>query len=227
MENNNNDWVDLPNSEVDDWADLEAPSQLESGLRGAAQGLTFGFADEISGGVQALFSDSPFMDAYRKHRDESREEFKAAQEANPKSYFAGELVGGMAVPLPGAAALKTGSTLAKVGKGAAMGAGFGAASAAGSTEESLTSKEGLKDVATGATVGGVIGGAIPAAGKAASKFLGLGDSTAMRMDALHTTSTQKAKELVNPPLAKTKEAALEYGKKVGLFKGTLSKKKFI
>ena len=31
------------------------PSELESGLRGAAQGVTFGFADEAAGGLEAAW----------------------------------------------------------------------------------------------------------------------------------------------------------------------------
>src|SRR5688572_29503375 len=63
----------------------EKPSEVESAARGFAQGASFGFADEISGGVESLIGDK----TYKQARNESRENFKKAQEANPGSFVAG------------------------------------------------------------------------------------------------------------------------------------------
>jgi|GEM_PF-3233649 len=100
------------------------PSAFESGLRGAAQSATLGFADEIAGSGEALYDKlkgdpRAIMDLYRQHRDESRENFEKAKEANPASYFTGELIG--SAP----AALIPGSGIAKaVGLGGTMGLGM-------------------------------------------------------------------------------------------------------
>jgi len=54
----------------------------ESLLRGGAQGASFGFADEITGGLEAagdvISSPSKFAqlaELYRQHRDESRQNY--------------------------------------------------------------------------------------------------------------------------------------------------------
>jgi len=102
----------------------ENPSSINSAIRGAAQSATLGFADEMIGAGESLIdklrgSPQAIMALYRQHRDESRRKFEAAREGNPKSYFAGELLG--AVP----SAFIPGSGLAKAGSiGAVMGLGL-------------------------------------------------------------------------------------------------------
>ena len=64
--------------------DLEV-SQLESGLRGAAQGASLGFSDEITGAIESLLSEK----SYEQARDESRRNYKQAQEQNPISFGTG------------------------------------------------------------------------------------------------------------------------------------------
>lgn len=150
----------------------EAPqdvSYLESLLRGGAQGATMGSADEISGGAQALYhkamdpGDAKLMDLYRKYRDASRGEFKAAEDANPKTFMAGNIAGGVATTpfLPEVAGIKGAM---------AVGAGLGAAQGLGSSNADITQGDvggALKDTAIGAGVGGVAG----LAGGALSKAL--------------------------------------------------------
>lgn len=154
-------------------------SQLESGIRGAAQGLTFGFADEITAAAEAAFkaATSPedkrsILDMYRQARDESRKNYEATREANPMTYTAGEIAGGIAPALAtgGAGAI---TSLGKVGlgqaikQGAIAGAGYGAVQGLGATEADLTKGEvgqaGL-DIGKGTLLGGAVGGAIPLAG---------------------------------------------------------------
>lgn len=120
----------------------EPISQTESGLRGAAQGVSFGFADEVSGAIEAAAdiatgdkTISEFSSLYTKYRDESRDAFKDAEQQNPKSYLSGEVagaVGSVLVPAGiagkiGGATLKgilSGTTLkAAVGLGAVEGLG--------------------------------------------------------------------------------------------------------
>jgi hypothetical protein len=130
----------------------EDPGMGESAARGAAQGATLGFADELVGAAKAVAGAprrlieaakaGPFgapagvVDDYRAERDIEREKNRAAEEANPKSYLAGQVGGGVvggvaAAALPGGAA----STL---GRAVASGAGYGAAAGLGNSEADLT-----------------------------------------------------------------------------------------
>lgn len=142
----------------------DVPTELESVLRGVAQGASLGFSDEITGALESLgdiaTSDldlNQFADQYSKRRDESRANYKLAQETNPSSYMAGEIGGGLAtalVPVAGATGL--------VGR-AALSAGQGAAAAVGMSE-----KEGM-DLIPEALVGASIGAVTPVAFEKAFK----------------------------------------------------------
>ena len=107
--------------------------KLESFARGAVQTGTLGFADELVGGVESLFTDK----TYDQARDESRANFKAAEDANPITSGVGSLAGGLATMLiPGTGMATAGKVLSKVpgmgqalagstlAKAATMGAGF-------------------------------------------------------------------------------------------------------
>jgi hypothetical protein len=159
-------------------------SQLESGARGGAQGLSFGFADEITGGLESALTDK----TYEQARDESRANYDAAQEANPGTYLAGQ-VGGAVLPMlvPGGQA----SLLARAGmigtKGAATVAGMaGQAALQGGLQGLGESKadnlaDMTRDTLTGATIGGVTGGVLGGAAR------GLGKLGSAAVDALPST----------------------------------------
>lgn len=66
-------------------------TSAESALRGVAQGVTVGFADEIAGALESTLSDKP----YEQARNESRQAFAQAQQANPNAYLMGEIAGGV------------------------------------------------------------------------------------------------------------------------------------
>jgi hypothetical protein len=136
----------------------EKPSLLESGLRGAAQGATFGFADEATGALEALFTDK----SYAQARDEARKAYEAAQQANPKTYLAGDIGGSIATAfIPGLGALNAGkgAKLAEVaGKGALQGGLSGLGRAEGDVGEQL------QDTAAGALLGGATGALASKAG---------------------------------------------------------------
>jgi len=109
-------------------------SLLESILRGGVQGATLDYADEMTGGMQALgdiaLSDSTMQDLpelYRKYRDESRANYDAAQEANPVAYGASQVGGGVLstvvpVGLASKGALATAKGAAALGGLAGLGA---------------------------------------------------------------------------------------------------------
>lgn len=150
-------------------APAETPGIVEAGVRGAAQGATLGFADEITAALEAAATGKKYTTA----RDESRANYRAAEAAHPIAYGAGELAGGVgsavvpvggalkavglgAKAVEGAEALGTG---ARVAHDVATGAGFGAASAAGSSEAGVDSKAGgfgqlMSDALRGAATGG-------------------------------------------------------------------------
>ena len=154
------------------------PSQLESGIRGAAQSASFGFADEATGALEAgkdLIMDPQtnldnVTDKYSQHRDESRKNYHDAEKANPGSYLTGELAGGAAtMAVPGLNAMKAATFAGRVGAGALAGARVGAISGLGASEGQDAS-EVIRDTGKGAAIGGAFGGAVPAvltgAGKA-------------------------------------------------------------
>lgn len=126
-------------------------SELESAGLGALQGGSLGFADELEGGLKALpeamISDKKLKDLYQQYRDMARKRYSEAKEANPKSYLAGELGGGLtSAVIPGGAIAK--------------GIGLGAGSALGASDADLTKGEigqATKDTIIGGTIGGTLG----------------------------------------------------------------------
>jgi hypothetical protein len=175
--------------EVEDSED-NSIGKLESGLRGAAQSVSYGTADELTAGAETaaktLFGAdklSDLMDNYRKYRTESRADYKAAEEANPGSYLTGEIGGGVAAGLltGGAGAV---ANLGKVGlqqgakELAKIGLKQGAAAGFGSSEGDLTQGDlgelgqVAKDTAIGGTLGASLGAALPTVTKGAGKALG-------------------------------------------------------
>jgi hypothetical protein len=134
------------------------PSALEAGARGAAQGLSLGFADEIAGGAQALWDKlapeekRSLAELYAKRRDESRKAFDAAQAAHPTAYGAGEAGGALA----GGAALAAATGGTSLAGELALGAGLGAAQGVGDAKE--LDGDALKQAAFGAATGGALAG---------------------------------------------------------------------
>jgi|GEM_PF-1716434 len=148
------DWDSAPDAEQD----TESTSGLESGIRGAAQGASLGFADEITGGVEAGFDklkgdERGLIDLYKTKRDESRKAYKKAEQDNPDEYLGGQLAGGAASLLvPVLNAGKGAQLAAMVGKGALSGGLAGL----GGSEADLTEGDiggAALDAGTGAALG--------------------------------------------------------------------------
>lgn len=167
-----------PGFKLDETADT---SKLESLGRGLAQGGSFGFADELSAGVQAPFSDKTYTDI----RDENRLQDKAAQESNPKTFLSGQVGGGVAsalIPFGG-----------QLGKAAQIGrlAVEGGIAGLGTSEADLTKGEvggAAIDTLKGAGMGAGAGVALGAAGKVLGKALGKG-GTKVAEESVPTGST--------------------------------------
>lgn len=156
-------------------------SKTESALRGAAQGATFGFADELQGGalgaLEAFKSGGAksFREAYEQQRDAARAKFTAAQQENPLAYLGGQVAGGIAgsALTPGAgvvgiasrAASAIGGTgkIANIGRGIVQAGGAGAISGgvtAAGESEAKTLGGIASDVAGGAGAGAAFGGVL-------------------------------------------------------------------
>ena len=168
-------------SSVTSLEDLEntSMSEWQSGGLGAAQGLSFNFADEAEAGIRLLAKlgigeDNPSYDAIL---ESVRNRYARAQQDNPKSYGTGLIAGGAAstmLPIVGqggraaqlVGALGRGS---KVAKGALLGAAEGGVAGLGGSEDKR-----LEDVLLGATVGATTGGV-------GSSAAGLGRSAVKKM----------------------------------------------
>lgn len=161
-----------------------APAKRDVGVaeavgRGAAQGATFNFYDELRGLVEAggANPDDPASlskliqgaigywsgnkkaeQTYDQTVKRERAEGKEVEEARPYSSMAGNIAGAVAVPV--GAALNAATLPGRMARGAGVGAITGAAYGAGDGE-------GLADTATkaamGLGVGGIAGAAAPAA----------------------------------------------------------------
>jgi hypothetical protein len=136
-----------------------APTAFGTFAGNLAPGLTFGFADEIAGGIDAALTDRTYGESVDMLRQ--REAEMAA--ANPKSAIAGQVVGAVASPaskffVPGRGASLGGTVARAAGAGAAAGGVYGF----GTGEGGLGNR--AENALRGAVGGAVIGGAIPAVG---------------------------------------------------------------
>lgn len=162
---------------------------LEAGARGVAQGLSFGFDDELVGagkGVAAAVTGGDFAPAYEQGRDAWRAANKQAADAQPVAYYGGQVAGGVAVPFgaarAGAAALRAapGALAPVAATGRALGfgqlsanaaSGIGARTVAGAREGAAygalagfgEGEGGAGDRASSAARGALFGGGVGAA----------------------------------------------------------------
>lgn len=158
----------------------------ESFVRGAVQGATLGFSDELYGAGAGLVDwvrgKGELGKSYARNRDDERARNAAALADNPKTYIGGSVAGGVATSLIPGVGIAKGATL--VG-GAAKAAALGGVTGAGLTEANpLAEPEDFaKDVGKGAAIGAAFQGGAHILGKAAG---------AMRPEALRSTANIKA-----------------------------------
>lgn len=186
MAKEKDDWKEIPQEDWKEVSTSSVPLKGEEGgaletagdfTRGAAQSASFGFADELTGALEAAAKAGAGQDElkdllsnYEKYRDQSRTNYKQAEERSPYAYLGGELAGGL---VPGFGAVKGGLTGAKtisqaamkaMGTGAIAGGAFGLGSSEAQTLPGMAT-----DTAAGAAMGGVLGGGLSATGGIASK----------------------------------------------------------
>lgn len=148
---------------------MKALRGVDAALRGAADMLTAGFADEITGTVSALPALADGQDAYRGARDQIIAEERAIDQADredmPISRGAGQVagfVGGLgagAVANLGRFTTAVPNALRATGAGAA----YGALGAAGNAEGDVLER--LPEAGLGALLGGAVGAAaVPVTG---------------------------------------------------------------
>jgi hypothetical protein len=170
-------WRDTEVADLDVATAPEEISQLESGLRGAAQGITMEFADELEAKARSLMGEGE----YDKLLPEVRDQYKEAAAQNPVTYYGADVASSFLIPVPGlglASKAVKGATLgAKAGRASLTGAAGGAIVGAGASEGGDLQTVGY-DAAFGAALGGVAApalvGAAPLVGKVAKK---VGDSS--------------------------------------------------
>ncbi len=143
----------------------------ESALRGAIQGATLGFGDEIGGGLKGLYDTATkggdLSENYTKARDAIRGQDEIASEANPKTFIAGQVGGGLA------STLATGGTSSELGLAGRLGLGAAEGAVNGLGASNSNTLEGnLQDAATGGALGLAGSGLGEAAGAIGSKLLG-------------------------------------------------------
>lgn len=128
--------------------------------KGALQGATFGFSDEIGAGMIAPFVDGSYSDV----RDAVRGDNAAAASAKPLANIAGLVAGGVAVPGIGTArAVTAAPTVGRsIVNGALAGAATGGLTGAGMSDGDLGDR--LTAGGYSALIGAVLGGAISGAG---------------------------------------------------------------
>jgi len=185
--------------------------------RGAMQGMTFGFADEINAGLGAL--PTAALDAvtgrgfdvgraYNEGLEFNRGADTAAAEAAPIAAVGGDVVGSL---LTGGALAKGGVTLMNAakptvaslaGRGAVEGALYGAVSGAGRSEGDSLSERGLDAVygaGGGALTGGAVGGVAGALmGRQAAKAVPTVDDLKGQASALYDAAAAKGVTFPQP-----------------------------
>lgn len=111
--------------------------------------------------------EAPLGETYVRGRDKDRAANDAARAAHPGKFLSGEVVGAVAVPIPGPGKAATLSRAAKAGINVAKGTGLGALAGAGTSEA-----EDAAGLAKDTGLGGLVGGGVGAAGEFASWLKG-------------------------------------------------------
>ena len=146
-------------------ADIEARkvSPMGATLVGAAQGLTFGFSDELKAGLRAAGAAATgkgeFGPMFEKFKEEERDLVRRASEQRPVTTAVSEIGG--AIATGGPLGLAKGGLKAGIAKAAGAGATLGA----GKSEADIGTREFAEDVVKGGTICAVAEGGLRGIGK--------------------------------------------------------------
>jgi len=139
---------------------------------GLKQGVTFKWSDEIESSwdtMKEYFSKGgDYSEIYERKVKKKREDIKALEKRYPLNFIASEIIGGLAVPIPGAS-LKSAATLGKL-------ALESAATAAGAADAPVMSGKFLEQTAAGTAIGVAGGALLGGVAKGASKLVEKGAS---------------------------------------------------
>ena len=158
--------IERRNKVLQQESDENEVSRVGGTTRAVAQGISFGFGDEI----EALFMSQVKGTSYKKEVEKIRNDIESFRKSNPLLAYGGEIAGsigtiggGLAVrgltagAKAASAASKAAPTLLRsTGRAAAVGAGQGALYGAGTGE-------GVEGRLTGAAIGGAAGGVLSGA----------------------------------------------------------------
>jgi hypothetical protein len=146
---------------------------VEGATRGALQGATFGFGDEIVAGVGALplaaITGKNVSESYNELLNQERGRVGQFREEKPITAIASEIGGSLGTGIAGlgtkagaavARTIGSGGLPARIGKGAIAGSASGGLYGLGTGEEGQR----LESAGQGVVLGGAFGGAVPAAG---------------------------------------------------------------
>lgn len=152
-------------------------SKIDAAVRGAADVMTFGLADEFAAKMGALTGIGGEQGQYDKNLQRQRDVDRFDTDTMPYSRGAGQLAGGVttALALPSLAAKYGGATLApRVLAGAAEGAGYGVGYGFGSGEGGIENRaiSAAKDAGVGALAGGAVAAVAPAVSSGVNRLLG-------------------------------------------------------
>lgn len=221
------------NADDEDWkqilretaaANRPKVTPAESGVRGALQGVTSNFGDELAAGIETAASKIPGVRSlaqlaqpdgaprvddpnvtYEQRRDFKRGQEAAARTDNPGTYLAGQVAGGVAqAAVPGVGALGRGATAgARLAGATASGALSGLGSSAATDVAGMA-----KDTAIGAG-GGLLAGA---AGEGVRKivkgapgrvedrdFKGLGEDVRQPLKTALTDQSVRVRDVLREP----------------------------
>jgi len=208
----------------------EAPPQpdvggLESAVRGAGQGLSFGFSDEAEAAARAAYyramgDKRAYGDIYDQELNASRARNTAAADQHPWWYHGGELAGIVAVPgglekagLESAtrAAIRAGEPLSRVVRASAKeGAIYGGLYGTGTSEGGVENR--VAGGLGGATVGAGVGAAAPPLIQAGSSIIN--DYIVPQINAVRRPAYEAARRIVNAQdsdVAASRAADAAYG----------------
>lgn len=148
----------------------EAETSLEDVTRAAAQGLTFGFGDEIEGIYGALTGKG----SYQENVEKARQKLEDFRKKDPVSAYAAEISGNIPSVLLGGAFLKGVqgvSALPSLARTVLGGAAGGAAYGAGAAEEGERVSGAVTGGALGAGISGAAAKVLPAITPAAERLI--------------------------------------------------------